>query len=299
MSILFITKVMEINRVRPGEHNFTQRLTSIANPPKSLCFMGTLPTSGAPVVAIVGSRKPSAYGREVTEQLAGDLAKAGCIIVSGLALGIDGIAQKAALEAGGTVIGVIPNELPDISPQTNYKLAMNIIKNGGAILSEWKKGNGKVVNRWSFLERNRLVSGLADAVIITEAAERSGTLNTAAHALSQGRDVFAVPGNITSPLSAGCNALLKQGALVATTATDILNVIAPSTTQSATDQVVISLGETPAENTIIDLLRTGLRDGDQLQQQSGLNPADFATALTMLEINGVIKPLGANNWALR
>ena len=289
---------MEINRIRPDEHNFTQRLASIANPPKSLCFMGTLPTSGAPVVAIVGSRKPSAYGREVTEQLASDLAKAGCIIISGLALGIDGIAQKAALEAGGTVIGVIPNELPDISPQTNYKLAMNIIKNGGAILSEWKKGDGKIVNRWSFLERNRLVSGLADAVIITEAAERSGTLNTAAHALSQGRDVFAVPGNITSPLSAGCNALLKQGALVATTATDILNVIAPSATQSATDQAVIPLGETPAENTIIDLLRAGLRDGDQLQQQSGLNPADFATALTMLEINGVIKPLGANNWTL-
>ena len=250
-------------------------------------------------MAIVGSRKPSAYGREVTEQLASDLAKAGCIIVSGLALGIDGIAQRAALEAGGTVIGVIPNELPDISPQTNYKLAMNIIKNGGAILSEWKKGDGKVVNRWSFLERNRLVSGLADAVIITEAAERSGTLNTAAHALSQGRDVFAVPGNITSPLSAGCNALLKQGALVAITATDILDVIAPSNARSATDQAVIPLGETPAENTIIDLLRTGLRDGDQLQQQSGLNPADFATALTMLEINDVVKPLGANNWALR
>ena len=289
---------MEINRIRPDEHNFTQRLASIANPPKSLCFMGTLPTSGAPVVAIVGSRKPSAYGREVTEQLASDLAKAGCIIVSGLALGIDGIAQRAALKAGGTVIGVIPNELPDISPQTNYKLAMNIIKNGGAILSEWKKGDGKVVNRWSFLERNRLVSGLADAVIITEAAERSGTLNTAAHALSQGRDVFAVPGNITSPLSAGCNALLKQGALVATTATDILDTIAPSATQPVTDQAIIPLGETPAENTIIDLLRTGLRDGDQLQQQSGLNPADFATALTMLEINGVIKPLGANNWTL-
>lgn len=298
MSILFITKVMEINRIRPDEHNFTQRLASIANPPKSLCFMGTLPTSGAPVVAIVGSRKPSAYGREVTEQLAGDLATAGCIIISGLALGIDGIAQKAALEAGGTVIGVIPNELPDISPQTNYKLAMNIIKNGGAILSEWKKGDGKVVNRWSFLERNRLVSGLADAVIITEAAERSGTLNTAAHALSQGRDVFAVPGNITSPLSAGCNALLKQGALVATTATDILDAIAPSATQPVTDQTIVPLGETPAENTIIGLLRAGLRDGDQLQQQSGLTPADFATALTMLEINGVVKPLGANNWTL-
>ena len=298
MSILFITKVMEINRIRPDEHNFTQRLASIANPPKSLCFMGTLPTSGAPVVAIVGSRKPSAYGREVTEQLASDLAKAGCIIVSGLALGIDGIAQKAALEAGGTVIGVIPNELPDISPQTNYKLAMNIIKNGGAILSEWQKGDGKVVNRWSFLERNRLVSGLADAVIITEAAERSGTLNTAAHALSQGRDVFAVPGNITSPLSAGCNALLKQGAYPATEAKDILHIIAPGQLKKP-DQSQLPLGSSPEETIIINLIAGGVRSGDQLQQQSGLNPADFATSLTMLEINGVIKPLGANNWTLR
>ena len=289
---------MEINRIRPDEHIFTQRLASIANPPKSLCFMGTLPTSGAPVVAIVGSRKPSAYGREVTEQLASDLAKAGCIIVSGLALGIDGIAQRAALEAGGTVIGVIPNELPDISPQTNYKLAMNIIKNGGAILSEWKKGDGKIVNRWSFLERNRLVSGLADAVIITEAAERSGTLNTAAHALSQGRDVFAVPGNITSPLSAGCNALLKQGAYPATEAKDILQIIAPEQLKK-TDQSQLPLGSSPEETIIINLIASGIRSGDQLQQQSGLSASNFSTALTMLEINGVIKPLGANNWMLK
>ena len=289
---------MEINRIRPDEHNFTQRLASIANPPKSLCFMGKLPTSGAPVVAIVGSRKPSAYGREVTEQLAGDLATAGCIIVSGLALGIDGIAQKAALEAGGTVIGVIPNELPDISPQTNYKLAMNIIKNGGAILSEWKKGDGKIVNRWSFLERNRLVSGLADAVIITEAAERSGTLNTAAHALSQGRDVFAVPGNITSPLSAGCNALLKQGAYPATEAKDILHIIAPEQLKKP-GQSQLPLGSSPEETIIINLIASGVRSGDQLQQQSGLSASNFSTALTMLEINGVIKPLGANNWTLK
>lgn len=289
---------MEINRIRPDEHNFTQRLASIANPPKSLCFMGKLPDSGAPVAAIVGSRKPSAYGREVTEQLASDLAKAGCIIVSGLALGIDSIAQRAALEAGGTVIGVIPNELPDISPQTNYKLAMNIIKNGGAILSEWKKGDGKIVNRWSFLERNRLVSGLADAVIITEAAERSGTLNTAAHALSQGRDVFAVPGNITSPLSAGCNALLKQGAYPATEAKDILHIIAPEQVKKS-DQSQLPLGSSPEETIIINLIAGGIRSGDQLQQQSGLSASNFSTALTMLEINGVIKPLGANNWALK
>ena len=143
-----------------------------------------------------------------------------------------------------------------------------------------------------------MVSGLADAVIITEAAERSGTLNTAAHALSQGRDVFAVPGNITSPLSAGCNALLKQGAYPVTEDTDILQIIAPEQLK-ASSQNQLPLGSSPEETIIINLIASGVRSGDQLQQQSGLSASNFSTALTMLEINGVIKPLGANNWMLK
>lgn len=289
---------MEIKRILPDEHIFTQRLAHIANPPKSLCYMGKLPEANAPVVSIVGSRKPSAYGKEVTERLAAELASAGCIIVSGLALGVDGIAQKAALEAGGIVVAVVPNELPDISPRTNYKLAMDIIKKGGAVISEWMKGDNKIVNRWSFLERNRLVSGLADGIIITEATERSGTLNTASHALNQGRDLFVVPGNITSPLSAGCNNLLKQGAYLVTDANDILNIIAPEKLQKSSSPEM-PLSSTPEEAIIIKLISSGIRDGDELQQNSGLSASDFATALTMLEINGVIKPLGANNWTLK
>ena len=260
--------------------------------------MGKLPEANAPIVSIVGSRKPSAYGKEVTERLATELASAGCIIVSGLALGVDGIAQKAALEAGGTVVAVVPNELPDISPRTNYKLAIDIIRQGGAVISEGMKGDKKIVNRWSFLERNRLVSGLADGIIITEAAERSGTLNTASHALNQGRDLFVVPGNITSPLSAGCNNLLKQGAYLVTDANDILNIIAPEKLQKSSN-LETPLSSTPEEAIIIKLISSGIRDGDELQQSSGLSASDFATALTMLEINGVIKPLGANNWTLR
>ena len=289
---------MEINRILPDEHIFSQRLTNIANPPKSLCYMGKLPETEAPVVSIVGSRKPSAYGKEVTERLATDLAKAGCVIVSGLALGVDCIAQKAAIEAGGTVVAVVPNELPDISPRTNYQLAMDIIKQGGAVISEWMKGDNKIVNRWSFLERNRLVSGLADGIIITEAAERSGTLNTASHALNQGRDLFVVPGNITSPLSAGCNTLLKQGAYLVTDADDVLSIIAPEKLQKDNGQE-LATSATIEEAIIIKLISEGLRDGDEIQQKSGLSASDFATALTMLEINGVIKPLGANNWTLR
>jgi DNA protecting protein dprA len=289
---------MEINRILPDEHIFSQRLTNIANPPKSLCYMGKLPETKAPVVSIVGSRKPSAYGKEVTERLATDLAKAGCVIVSGLALGVDCIAQKAAIEAGGTVVAVVPNELPDISPRTNYQLAMSIIEQDGAVVSEWMKGDNKIVNRWSFLERNRLVSGLADGIIITEAAERSGTLNTASHALNQGRDLFVVPGNITSPLSAGCNTLLKQGAYLVTDADDVLSIIAPEKLQKDNGQELV-VSATIEEGIIIKLISEGLRDGDEIQQKSGLSASDFATALTMLEINGVIKPLGANNWTLR
>ena len=289
---------MEINRITPDEHIFSKRLAHIANPPKSLCYMGKLPETKAPVVSIVGSRKPSAYGKEVTERLATDLAKAGCVIVSGLALGVDCIAQKAAIEAGGTVVAVVPNELPDISPRTNYQLAMSIIEQGGAVVSEWMKGDNKIVNRWSFLERNRLVSGLADGIIITEAAERSGTLNTASHALNQGRDLFVVPGNITSPLSAGCNTLLKQGAYLVTDADDVLSIIAPEKLQKDNGQE-LTASATIEEAIIIKLISEGLRDGDEIQQKSGLSASDFATALTMLEINGVIKPLGANNWTLR
>ena len=289
---------MEINRILPDEHIFSQRLTNIANPPKSLCYMGKLPETKAPVVSIVGSRKPSAYGKEVTERLATDLAKAGCVIVSGLALGVDCIAQKAAIEAGGTVVAVVPNELPDISPRTNYQLAMSIIEQDGAVVSEWMKGDNKIVNRWSFLERNRLVSGLADGIIVTEAAERSGTLNTASHALNQGRDLFVVPGNITSPLSAGCNTLLKQGAYLVTDADDVLSIIAPEKLQKDSGQE-LAASATIEEAIIIKLISEGMRDGDEIQQKSGLSASDFATALTMLEINGVIKPLGANNWTLR
>ena len=289
---------MEINRILPDEHIFSQRLTNIANPPKSLCYMGKLPETKAPVVSIVGSRKPSAYGKEVTERLATDLAKAGCVIVSGLALGVDCIAQKAAIEAGGTVVAVVPNELPDISPRTNYQLAMSIIEQDGAVVSEWMKGDNKIVNRWSFLERNRLVSGLADGIIITEAAERSGTLNTASHALNQGRDLFVVPGNITSPLSAGCNTLLKQGAYLVTDADDVLSIIAPEKLQKDNGQELV-VSATIEEGIIIKLISEVLRDVDEIQHKSGLSASDFATALTMLEINGVIKPLGANNWTLR
>lgn len=285
---------MKINRATPDKHNYLQLLAHIPAAPKQLFIMGKLPSQRLPSVAIVGTRKPSSYGKEVTQRLAYDLAKKGVVIISGLALGVDGIAHRAALEANGTTIAVLANGLPQIYPATHKDLADQIIQQGGAILSEYEPETS--ARTYQFLQRNRIVSGLSDAIIITEAAARSGTLNTAMHALEQGKEVFVVPGNITNPLSSGCNTLLKQGARPATCADDILEVIAPDLLQS---QATLALGNSPLETTIIQLLTGGVRDGEELQQRSGSSISEFNTALTMMEITGTIRSLGGNQWTIR
>jgi DNA processing protein len=285
---------MNINTFLPENHKYLQMLTSIANKPKKLYVMGDLPAARIPTVAIVGTRKPTKYGQEVTHQLAYELARHGVVIISGLALGVDGIAHRAALEASGTTIAVLANGLPTIYPVTHRGLADQILAHGGAIVSEYE--TGVEARDFQFLERNRIVSGLADAIIITEAAARSGTLSTAAHALSQGKEIFVVPGNITSPLSAGCNALIKQGAYPITSYTDVLEVIAPTLLKA---QTMLALGNTPLETKIISLLQSGIRDGDELQQGTAAETPIFTQTLTMLELAGTIRALGANQWTLR
>lgn len=285
---------MKINKVLPLKHNYLQILGSLAKTPEVLYVMGDIPEERLPTIAIVGTRKPTAYGREVTHQLAYTLAKRGVVVVSGLALGVDGVAHEAALEAGGITLAVLANGLPRVYPAAHRQLAERIVSGSGGVLSEYEPDYPP--RNYQFLERNRLVSGLADAIIITEAAQRSGTLNTAAHALEQGKDVFVVPGNITSPMSAGCNALLRQGALPVTCAEDILEVIAPN---FLAPQQSLPLGKTQEESLILSLLQSGVRDGDELQVKSKLDPSDFSQSLTMLEIEGSIRPLGGNQWTLR
>lgn len=286
---------MNINKVSPDKHKYLQIVSTIDKSPSILFYAGTLPEQRVPSVAIVGSRKPTAYGKEVTQNLAYGLAKHGIVIISGLALGVDGIAHAAALEAGGTTIAVLPCGLPKVYPATHRDLAVSIVKKGGALVTEYREGE-EISYKVNFLERNRIVSGLADAIVITEAAARSGTLNTAAHALEQGKEVFVVPGNITSPMSAGCNALLKQGARVALSAEDIIEVIAPTILKA---QAVLPLGSTPVEVAILAQLALGLRDGEEIQRTTGYPAADINTALTMLEINGAVRSLGANQWTVR
>lgn len=285
---------MKINTISPQDYKYLQIIDTIAIKPKKLYFVGKIPSERQPTVAIVGTRRPTAYGKEVTYQFAHDLASHGIVIVSGLALGVDAIAHRGALDAGGTTIAVLANGVDQIYPATNYDLSQSIIKSGGAIISEYEPGIE--ARDFQFLERNRIVSGLSDAVIVTEAAIRSGTMSTVAHALEQGREVFVVPGNITSPLSAGCNNLIKQGAHPITCANDVIEIIAPDLLRA---QTLLPLGSTPLESKIINLLQSGIRDGDELQKLSEVTTSEFSGAITMMEISGTIRALGGNQWTLR
>jgi DNA processing protein len=294
MSTPFAINTMKINHISPDDNKFLQMISPIPFMPKKLYYIGTLPAERRPTVAIVGTRRPTSYGKEVTTRLASELASRGVVIVSGLALGIDAIAHRAALDVGGTTIAVLANGVDKLTPMTNREIGENILSSGGAVISEYEPGTRPYLA--NFLQRNRIVSGISDAVLITEASARSGSLNTARNALEQGKEVFVVPGNITSPLSEGCNTLIKQGATPVTCVEDILEIIAPQLLKAQTQ---LALGDNALQTKIIQLLQGGVRDGDDLQQQSESDAGQFATELTMMEINGLIRSLGANQWTLR
>lgn len=244
-----------------------------------------------PLVAIVGSRKVSPYGRQITEQFAGDLARAGIIIVSGLAFGVDSIAHRAALDAGGRTIAVLAGGLDHIYPAANQQLAGRIVQQGGALVSEY--ADGLPALPFQFVARNRLIAGISKAVLITEAATRSGSLHTANFALEQGREVLAVPGNITSSGSGGTNALIKTGAALVASSQDVFDIMGIHSAQKAT----VPHGNCPAEQIILDLLKKGPQDGSALLAKSGLNISLYNQTVTMLEITGKIRALGGNQWS--
>lgn len=286
------TKIMQKLKHKPIP--IPHLLTQLPDAPSCLFAIGEGLNEllAKPRVAIVGSRKMTPYGRGVTEKLTTELAGKGIVIVSGLAYGVDACAHKAALDAGGQGIAVMGCGLDRIYPTAHTRLGEELIAKGGVILSEYPTGTTPYKNH--FLERNRLISGLSDAVIITEAAERSGTLNTAAHALNQGIPVLAVPGNITSNLSAGTNNLLKSSAHPITSVDDVLSVLGISDSP----QTVLPLAANEHEFILLSLLKAGITDGAQLHRQSELSTPIFNQTLTMLEITAKIKPLGNNHWSL-
>lgn len=293
MSIPF---VLNVNKLTLEDDSTPDILRHIASPPQQLFVAGT-PLDEVmqhPRVAVVGSRKVSAYGREVTTKLAHELASRGVVIISGLALGVDSLAHKAALEAGGMTVAVLPGPIEKVYPSSHAQLAKQIYDSGGTLVSEYPEGTEIFLS--NFIARNRLISALAQAVLITEAAERSGSLHTARFALEQGRDVLAVPGSIFSETSAGANNLIKSGATPVTDYTDVLHVLG---IEERPVQQSLLIGSTPAEQAILDILSTGSRDTDVLMFESKLDVTEFNQTLTMLEITGKIRSLGAGQWSSR
>lgn len=285
---------MEINKLTLKDRRFPKQLKNIASAPKELYVDGDLtPLLAKSRIAIVGSRKVSVYGRRITAELARELAKRGIVIISGLALGVDAIAHQAALEVGGLTIAVLPRGLDKIYPASHHQLAKQITKHGGALVSEYPANTE--IYRTNFIARNRLIAGLSQATLITEAAEKSGSLHTARFTLEQGKDVLAVPGNITSSTSVGTNNLLKAGATPVTSYLDVLHALGLKD-EKGTQTKTTFMGNNESEQKLLELLRSGVSDGDTLLKRSDLEIALFNQTLTMLEISGHIRALGANHW---
>jgi DNA processing protein len=284
---------MKSNLLTLESDDIPEVLRTIPAAPKKLYYQGPLlDLLESPRLSVVGSRKVSPYGRFVTQKLAGGAAGQGLTIVSGLAFGVDALAHQAALDAGGRTIAVLPSSLTQIYPASHRGLAQRILDNGGALVSEYEATPS--VRREYFIARNRLISGLSQATLITEAALKSGSLHTARFALEQGRTVLAFPGNINSETSVGTNNLIKAGAVPVTEVDDIFFAME----LEAQPQVRILTGSNDAETTLLQLLSTGAQDGDTLLAESRLAVGDYSQALTMLEITGRVRSLGANQWTL-
>lgn len=205
-----------------GDKDYPKRLSEIPDAPFSLYYQGSLPSDTVPAVALIGARACSAYGAYAAGEFGSKLAQMGIQIISGLAMGIDGISQEAALAAGGESFGVLGCGVDICYPKSNRAIYEKCKMQGG-ILSEYPPGTRPAAGL--FPPRNRIISGLSDVVIVVEAREKSGTLITVDMALEQGREVFAVPGRITDSLSRGCNHLFRQGAGVAASPVDILEAL--------------------------------------------------------------------------
>lgn len=282
---------MKIKKLSQKDEAYPALLGEINSPPKQLYTLGDQELLNSRCVAVVGSRKAIDYGKEATHQIAAKLAECGLTIVSGLALGIDAAAHRAALEAGGDTIAVQANGLDEIYPATNRNLAKEILAKGGTIISEYEEGTPSL--KQHFVARNRLISGLSIGIVVTQAAEGSGSLITANFALEQNRVVMAVPGNITSQMSVGANSLIKSGAYPVTSAEDVLDALELEAPEL---QAETATADSEEEQIILDLLSEGVNQDDDLIKQSGFDASEFNRVISLMELSGKVKNLGAGKW---
>lgn len=275
------------------DEGYPQLLRNIHDPPALIYLRGTLPE--LPCFAIVGSRRASNTGLRTTRDLAAELARHDICIVSGLARGIDSAAHQGALDTNGSTIAVLGCGIDRIYPPDNTRLYFDILKNN-AILSEYPPGVPPAAGH--FPGRNRIISGLSHGVLIVEAAEKSGSLITGDFALEQGRELFAVPGNIRSNNSQGTNRLLKEGAQIVTEAADILHLLWPQRLSRQEKKQQLELSEQLPEPAlaVYQLLGETPLHSDEIARKCSLTPMELSAILLDLELRGGIKTLPGNHY---
>ena len=291
---------LQISYISQNDENYPYLLSQIPNPPIGLFIKGSLQPQDNKALAVVGTRKVTPYGREVTQKLVSNLVSFGFTIVSGLARGVDGIAHRSCLEHGGRTIAVLGSGLDSIYPPEHRGLAEEIIRNG-ALVSEYPPQTKPVPG--NFPARNRIVSGLSLGILVTEGSVKSGTKITASLALEQNREVFAVPGPITNPMSEGPGELIQMGAKLVMNARDILAELRIDAGNNAVQTSPASPNgnneptfENSAQQKIWQYLLSGTQHIDDICRSTQIPITQITTALTLLELRGLVKSLGDGNY---
>ncbi len=280
-----------IHRILYGEPSYPEKLSYISDPPFSLYVKGHLPDPGKLSVSIVGARKCSPYGENMAMTYGEALASVGAQIISGLALGIDGAGQRGALNGGGETFGILGCGADICYPREHIGLYMDIQKQGG-IISELPMGTKPLA--YNFPRRNRIISGLSDVVLIIEAKEKSGSLITADQALEQGRDVYALPGPVDSPLSRGCHLLIKQGAGILLSPKELIQDLNIQVLPVRKDSEQNKKNLESAENMVYSCVGLFPKNVTELMESTGLEAKELLEILGKLQIRGFIKEISKN-----
>lgn len=284
-----------IKTVSLGDPAYPRLLAEITDPPITLFYRGTMPLDEIPAVAVVGTRRCTAYGRQTAAEIAEGLAARGIAVVSGLALGIDGVVHEAALKTGLTwaVLGSGVDRA-HVYPAAHAALADKIADAGGLVLSEYPPGFKAA--QYSFPARNRIIAGLTAGTVVIEAPTESGALITAHSALDYNREVMALPHPITSPAGAGGNLLIKQGARLVTSVEDIIETLNFHDLKTLTQTPLLPTTD-PIEQKILATLALEPKYIDEIIKETGLPSPAVTGKLTIMEINGLVRNLGGMNYA--
>ena len=274
------------------DEGYPRHLKEIDQPPPILYVRGSLIPEDEWSVAIVGTRRVTTYGRQVAEEVATTLAQNGVTIISGLARGVDSIAHKAAINAGGRTLAVLGNGVDIVYPPENRLLTAQIMEHG-ALVSDYALGTQP--DGINFPPRNRIISGLSMAVIIVEAGLTSGALITATFAVEQGRDVFAVPGNINAPQSQGTNRLIRDGAQPLLNPQDVLEAL-NLTMVTEHRAVRVALPANPVEASLYQLLTHEPKHVDEIRSQANMPIETVSATLAMMELKGMVRQVGGMNY---